>query len=182
VETVNVQIKKLRDVPLPEYAHGPEEDAGFDLRAAEPVRLRKDVPTLVKTGLAIALPPGYEAQIRSRSGLALKEGLYVLNAPATIDPGYRGEIGVILVWNGFFDILVTRGEKQYLLSQARYELGLGPRVTMDEIMTQTVADARRIATLWAAIVFAAGAACLEASLYIGPTFSDISFILTFLSI
>jgi dUTP pyrophosphatase len=101
VETVNVEIKRLWDVPLPQYAHGPEEDAGFDLRAREPVRLRKDVPTLVKTGLAIALPPGYEAQIRSRSGLALKEGLYVLNAPATIDPGYRGEIGVILVWNGF---------------------------------------------------------------------------------
>jgi dUTP pyrophosphatase len=103
VETVNVKIKRLWDVPLPQYCHGAEEDAGFDLRAREPVRLRKDVPTLVKTGLAIALPPGYEAQIRSRSGLALKEGVYVLNAPATIDPGYRGEIGVVLVWNGFCD-------------------------------------------------------------------------------
>lgn len=65
-----------------------------------------------------------------------------------------------LVWNGFFDILVTRGEKQYLLSQARYELGVGRRVTMDEVMTRTVVDARRVATIWAAIVLAAGAGCV----------------------
>lgn len=61
-----------------------------------------------------------------------------------------------VVWNGFFDILVTRGEKQYLLTQARHELGVGPKVTIDEIMTRTIHDAVRVASLWAAFVFAAG--------------------------
>jgi hypothetical protein len=60
------------------------------------------------------------------------------------------------VWNGFFDILITRGEKQYLLSQARHELGIGPRVTIDGIMSRTIVDARRIATIWATLVFASG--------------------------
>jgi hypothetical protein len=61
-----------------------------------------------------------------------------------------------VVWNGFFDILVTRGEKQYLLSQARYELGVAPPRTIDEVMTRTIADARRIASIWGGIVLAAG--------------------------
>jgi hypothetical protein len=60
------------------------------------------------------------------------------------------------VWNGFFDILVTRGEKQYFLSQARHELGLGPRTTVHEVMTRTIHDAVRIASIWALIVFASG--------------------------
>jgi hypothetical protein len=60
------------------------------------------------------------------------------------------------VWNGFFDILITRGEKFYLLSQARHELGLGPRLTIDEVMSRTIADAARVASIWAGIVFAAG--------------------------
>lgn len=61
-----------------------------------------------------------------------------------------------VVWNGFFDILVTRGEKQYLLTQARHELGVGPRVTIDEIMTRTIHDAVRVASLWALFVFVTG--------------------------
>jgi hypothetical protein len=61
-----------------------------------------------------------------------------------------------VVWNGFFDILVTRGEKQYLLSQARHELGVGPRTTIDEVMTRTIHDAVRVASLWALFVFVAG--------------------------
>lgn len=60
------------------------------------------------------------------------------------------------VWNGFFDILVTRGEKQYFLSQARYELGLGPRTTIHEVMSRTIRDAVRVASIWALVVFAAG--------------------------
>lgn len=60
------------------------------------------------------------------------------------------------VWNGFFDILVTRGEKQYFLSQARYELGVGPRITIHEVMSRTIHDAVRIASIWAGVVFTAG--------------------------
>lgn len=72
----------------------------MDLRAVEDVDLRMGVPTLVKTGLVIELPAGYEAQIRPRSGLALKHGLTIPNSPGTIDPSYRGEIGVVLLWAG----------------------------------------------------------------------------------
>lgn len=98
---IQVKVKKLRDdAILPKYAHG-YQDAGADLYAVEEAVLRKNVPTLVKTGIAIELPVRYEAQIRSRSGLALKHGITVHNAPGTIDPSYRGEIGVILVWNGY---------------------------------------------------------------------------------
>lgn len=77
-------------VKIPAYAHGPEEDAGMDLHADENVWLYPNAPILVKTGLYIELPPGYEAQIRTRSGLALKHGISVLNSPGTIDPSYRG--------------------------------------------------------------------------------------------
>ena len=84
------------DFPLPEYAT--EESAGMDLYAAIPGTIT--IPPLgrekVSTGISIALPSGYEAQIRSRSGLALKEGIIVLNSPGTIDADYRGEISVIL--------------------------------------------------------------------------------------
>ena len=94
-------VKFLRlhpDAVIPKYAHGPEEDAGMDLCSIKPVTLAPYEPKLVRTGLAIELPPYFEAQIRPRSGLALKEAITVLNAPGTVDPAYRGEIGVILMW------------------------------------------------------------------------------------
>ena len=69
---------------LPEYAHGPEEDAGMDLRSVEDAVLAPGVPKLVATGLTIALPPGYEAQVRPRSGLALRHGITMPNAPGTV--------------------------------------------------------------------------------------------------
>lgn len=83
--------------PLPAYATG--QSAGMDLRAniSEPVVLHPMERRLIPTGLYIALPPGYEAQVRPRSGLALKHGITVLNAPGTIDADYRGEVGVILI-------------------------------------------------------------------------------------
>ena len=81
---------------VPRYAHGPDEDAGMDLHSVEAVTLAPGETKLVATGLAIELPPGYEAQIRPRSGLALKYSITLPNSPATIDPGYRGEIKVIL--------------------------------------------------------------------------------------
>ena len=92
-----IRIINQSDHPLPEYAT--EESAGFDLRAklSEEIKLQPMERQLVKTGLFLELPTRYEAQIRPRSGLALKKGITVLNAPGTIDADYRGEIGVILI-------------------------------------------------------------------------------------
>ena len=99
---IDIYVKRVHpDARIPEYAHGHREDAGMDLVSVERVRLYANVPTLVKTGLVMALPPGVEGQIRTRSGMALKEGIWVLNSPGTLDPGYRGEIGVILHWVGY---------------------------------------------------------------------------------
>jgi dUTP pyrophosphatase len=106
---------------LPRYAHGPEEDAGLDLCATEAVLLEPGRPELVPTGLAIELPPGYEAQIRPRSGLALKHGITLPNAPATIDPGYRGEIRVILLNLGREAYRIEAGDRIAQLVVARYE-------------------------------------------------------------
>ena len=106
---------------LPRYAHGPDEDAGMDLCAVEAVRLEPGVPKLVPTGIAIELPPGYEAQIRARSGLALKHAITLPNAPATIDPGYRGEIRVILLNLGRVDYEVKVGDRIAQMVVAQYE-------------------------------------------------------------
>src|ERR1039458_5351171 len=95
-----MQIRIQRIHPgaiLPAYAHGPTEDAGMDLHAVEEVILAPGVPRLVPTGLTIEVPPGHEAQVRPRSGLALKSAITIPNAPGTIDPGYRGELRVILL-------------------------------------------------------------------------------------
>ncbi len=119
---MKVRIKRLRDDAfLPVYAHGPLEDAGLDLRAADEVTLQPGVAQLVPTGLAIELPPGYEAQIRPRSGLALKHAITLPNSPATIDPGYRGEIRVILLNLGKEDYAVHRGDRIAQMVIARYE-------------------------------------------------------------
>ena len=85
--------------------------AGADLRAAGNVVLKPGARALIQTGFAIAVPEGYEAQVRPRSGLALKYGVTVLNAPGTIDADYRGEIGVILVNHGAEPFHVTRGDR-----------------------------------------------------------------------
>lgn len=106
---------------LPRYAHGPQEDAGLDLCSTEPVALEPGVPKLVPTGLAIELPPGYEAQIRPRSGLALKHAITLPNAPATIDPGYRGEIKVILLNLGKAVYQVQAGDRIAQMVVAKYE-------------------------------------------------------------
>ena len=119
---MKIRIRRLRDdAELPAYAHGPEEDAGLDLRAVESVMLQPGKPHLVPTGLAIELPPGYEAQIRPRSGLALKHAITLPNTPATIDPGYRGEIRVILLNLGREDYMVHRGDRIAQMVIARYE-------------------------------------------------------------
>jgi dUTP pyrophosphatase len=119
---MKVKIQRLHpDAFLPEHAHGPDEDAGMDLRALEPAVLKPGSPLAVPTGLAIELPPGYEAQVRPRSGLALKHAITLPNAPATIDPGYRGEIKVILLNLGREDYRIERGDRIAQLVIARYE-------------------------------------------------------------
>jgi dUTP pyrophosphatase len=119
---MRVTIKKLNpEAFLPEYAHGPTEDAGMDLRAIEDVMLAPGVPQALATGLAIELPPGFEAQVRPRSGLALKYSITLPNAPATIDPGYRGEIKVILLNLGRSGYHIHKGDRIAQLVVARYE-------------------------------------------------------------
>jgi dUTP pyrophosphatase len=117
-----MRIKRLHpDAMVPRYAHGPEEDAGMDLHSVEAVTLAPGETKLVATGLAIELPAGYEAQIRPRSGLALKHSITLPNSPATIDPGYRGEIKVILLNLGRQPFQILPGERIAQMVIARYE-------------------------------------------------------------
>jgi dUTP pyrophosphatase len=119
---LKIKIRKLHNNALtPRYAHGPDEDAGMDLHAVEVVSIAPGAISLVPTGLAIELPPGYEAQIRPRSGLALKHGITLPNSPATIDPGYRGEIKVIMQNLGQSPFTVQPGERIAQMVIARYE-------------------------------------------------------------
>jgi dUTP pyrophosphatase len=108
--TMTVKVKKLHDDAIvPHYAH--PGDAGLDLFSDEHVVLSPGQSTLVKTGVAIALPSGTEAQVRPRSGLALKHQITVLNTPGTVDEGYRGEIGVILINHGREEYVIEKGAK-----------------------------------------------------------------------
>ena len=113
---VTVELQRLahaEGLPLPAYQTA--EAAGLDLMAAvadsEPMTLASGQYALVPTGLAIALPPGFEAQVRPRSGLAAKHGVTVLNSPGTIDADYRGEIKVILINHGTAPFVIKRGER-----------------------------------------------------------------------
>ncbi|HEY4364721.1 MAG TPA: dUTP diphosphatase [Bryobacteraceae bacterium] len=117
---MKLSLKKLHpDAYLPEYAHGPQEDAGMDLRAVERVVLSPGVAQGVPTGIAIELAPGYEAQVRPRSGMALKHSLTVNFG--TIDPGYRGEIRVIMFNLGKADYTIEKGDRIAQLVVAKYE-------------------------------------------------------------
>ena len=97
------------DAVLPAYAH--PSDAGMDLRSVADLEIPRGGRALVPTGLVALLPPGYEAQVRPRSGLALKHGVTVLNTPGTIDSGYRGEIGIILANFGEAAFAVKNGDR-----------------------------------------------------------------------
>jgi dUTP pyrophosphatase len=107
---ISVPFVKLRSEETPLPAAQTELSAGLDLAAeiGEPLELAPGARKLVPTGLAMALPPGYEAQIRPRSGLALKHGVTVLNSPGTIDADYRGELMVLLINHGQEPFTVTR--------------------------------------------------------------------------
>ena len=104
-----IRLAHADGLSLPAYAT--EHAAGMDLAAAvtDPVVLEPGARALIPTGIALALPPGYEAQIRPRSGLALRHGIGVLNSPGTIDADYRGEVGVILINHGDQPFTVERG-------------------------------------------------------------------------
>lgn len=117
---MKILIKKLHaDAVLPAYAHGPEEDAGMDLRAIERIVLEPGMAHGVGTGLAIELPPGHEAQVRPRSGLALKHAITVNFG--TIDPGYRGEIRVVMFNLGPHNYTVEKGDRIAQLIVSKYQ-------------------------------------------------------------
>jgi dUTP pyrophosphatase len=107
---MTVKFRKIDPAAiLPSYAH--PGDAGMDVRSVEELVVEPGGRKLVRTGLVMMLPPGYEAQVRPRSGLALKNGVTVLNTPGTIDEGYRGEVGVILANLGAEPFRVEKGAK-----------------------------------------------------------------------
>lgn len=118
---LTVQIINKSKHPLPAYAT--ELSAGMDLRAnlSEPITLAPLQRCLVPTGLFMALPPGYEAQVRPRSGLAIKKGITVLNSPGTIDADYRGEVCVVLVNLSADPFVIEDGERIAQMVIARHE-------------------------------------------------------------
>ena len=119
---MELKINRLHpDSMLPKYAHGPAEDAGLDLCSLEDTMLEPGVPQAVATGLALEIPAGYEVQIRPRSGLALKHAITLPNAPATIDPGYRGELKVILLNLGREPYAIHKGDRIAQMVLAKYE-------------------------------------------------------------
>ena len=128
---MTLRFKRVHpDAKLPAYAR--PGDAGMDLRSVEDSVVPRFGRALVKTGLVMMLPPGYEAQVRQRSGLALKHGITVLNTPGTIDSGYRGEVGVILANFGDSDFRVAKGDRVA-------QLVVAP-VTQAEIVETNVID------------------------------------------
>jgi len=118
---MKIEVINKGHQPLPQYAT--EQSAGMDLRANldEPVTLKPLERRLIPTGLHIALPVGFEAQVRPRSGLALKKGITVLNTPGTIDADYRGEIGVVLINLSQEEFVVNDGERIAQMIIARHE-------------------------------------------------------------
>ena len=122
------------DAVLPAYAHS--SDAGMDLRSVEDAVIPPGGRALVRTGLVVQLPPHAEAQVRPRSGLALKHGVTVLNSPGTIDSGYRGEIGVILANFGDVEFRVEKGDR---IAQ----LVIASVIQPDVVETETVDETDR---------------------------------------
>ena len=110
MEKIKFKVKKLKEnARLPEYAH--EGDGGMDLFSTEDYLLKPGERVLVSTGVQVEFPMGYELQIRPKSGLALKKGISIINTPGTVDAGYRGEIGVVLINHGNEDVEIKAGDK-----------------------------------------------------------------------
>ena len=127
---IRVRVRRVggRGEPLPLPSYATEGSAGLDLRADVDVRLEPGQRALVPTGIALEIPPGYEGQVRPRSGLALRHGIGMVNAPGTIDSDYRGEIGVLLVNLGSEPVELRRGERIAQLVLARCE-----RAVLEEV-------------------------------------------------
>lgn len=135
-----LKVKKLHsDAIIPTRAHN--SDSGWDLYALDDYMLLPLTPVLIKTGISIELPEGYDAQIRPRSGLSLKTGFTVVNSPGTIDNGYRGEIGVIAMWlapsvigtDQIAEIQTPRGSspihvRKFELNENKLKINKGDRV------------------------------------------------------
>mgnify|MGYP000172995381 FL=1 len=117
---MKVEVVNLSSHELPKYSTN--ESAGLDLRAElqSPIVLEPGQRSLIPTGLKIALPTGYEAQVRPRSGLAYKHGITVLNSPGTIDADYRGDVGVILINHGSESFTIENGERIAQLIIAKF--------------------------------------------------------------
>jgi dUTP pyrophosphatase len=117
---MKVEVVNLSSHELPKYSTS--ESAGLDLRAEllSPISLKPGQRSLIPTGLKIALPTGYEAQVRPRSGLAYKHGITVLNSPGTIDADYRGDVGVILINHGSESFTIENGERIAQLIVAKF--------------------------------------------------------------
>ena len=117
---MKVEVVNLSSHELPKYSTN--ESAGLDLRAElqSPITLEPGQRSLIPTGLKIALPTGYEAQVRPRSGLAYKQGITVLNSPGTIDADYRGDVGVILINHGSESFTIENGERIAQLDIAKF--------------------------------------------------------------
>jgi len=135
VEVLIRRLPEAADLPLPEPATA--HAAGFDLRARldEAIEIEPGARTIVPSGIAVALPQGYEAQVRPRSGLALHRGLTLLNTPGTVDADYRGEIGVILINLGQEAVRIERGERIAQLVVQRL-----PRVRLREVEELPASD------------------------------------------
>ena len=131
-----VNIINKSNHPTPSYQT--KASAGMDLRAniENPVELKPLERTIIKTGLFIALPEGYEAQVRPRSGLAFKYGITVLNSPGTIDADYRGDIGVILINHSKYSFEIKNGERIAQLIIAKHE-------TVSWLPVDTLAESER---------------------------------------
>lgn len=130
---MTLRFKRIHpDAVLPAYAH--PSDAGMDIRSVEDLVIPVGKYALVHTGLVMLLPPMYEAQVRPRSGLALKNGVTVLNTPGTIDSGYRGEVGVILANFGDVDFQVRKGDK---IAQIVIAPVTQPEIAETEIVDET---------------------------------------------
>jgi len=134
---VQLSVKRLTptaQLPIRSSAHA----SCFDLHADQDGTIAPGERGLVKTGLAVAVPPGYEVQVRSRSGLALKHGIAVLNSPGTVDADYRGEVGVILINHGREPFAYKRGER--IAQLGVYAVELCPAVAV-EVLEETARGA-----------------------------------------
>ena len=145
-ELVKLGFKKVHpDAKLPKKAHA--SDAGMDVCSVEVMRLEPFKPTLVKTGLVANIPEGYELQVRPRSGLSLKYGVTVWNSPGTIDAGYKGEIGVIMLWTPNAVVVNADGEhpSRFIVSKGDRiaQLVLAPVINVETYEVQDVGTSDR---------------------------------------